>query len=253
MTLNCRAFVLIIALFTGAVSMFGQQTIYEEPSLLFTKSLHGGIHIHPRGWGLDFRYGDIQTVSRTVYYGIEILGMKHSKEKKEFRSSRDANAYAYGKLNSMYIFRPSLGYKRVLTDKFRKNGVEVSWHNSFGPSLAVTKPVYLEVTIEGEPLSSFVVERYDPEKHFVNNIIGRASVLEGFGELKLWPGAHIKSGLFFEFSPYQRQLKGIEVGMALDAYIEEVPLMAFEHNNRFFHSFYINLFIGKKYNRSISE
>jgi hypothetical protein len=233
--------------------MQGQQTIYEEPSLLFTKSLHGGVHIHPRGWGLDFRYGDIQTVSRTVYYGIEILGMKHSKERKEFNSSRDANAYAYGKLNSMYILRPSIGFKRKLTDKFRKNGVEVSWHNSFGPSLALTKPVYLEILSDAEPPLSIEVERYDPERHFENNIIGRASVLEGFGELKFWPGVHIKSGLFFEFSPYQRQLKGIEVGMALDGYLEKIPLMAFENNNQIFHSFYINLFLGKKYNRSISE
>lgn len=248
-----RFILLFCALVLGVELAYGQQTIYEEPSLLFTKSLHGGVHIHPRGWGLNFYYGDIQSVDRTVYYGVEILGMKHVKERKELKSSRDANAYAYGKLNSMYIMRPSIGFKRKLTDKFRKNGVEVSWRNSFGPSLAFTKPVYLEIKQEGEFIAPITVERYDPDEHFINNINGRASVLEGFGEIKLWPGAHVRTGLFFEFSAYQRVLKGIEVGMVLDGYLDEIPLMAFENNNQIFHSFYINVFLGKKYNRSISE
>jgi hypothetical protein len=59
--------------------------------------------------------------------------------------------------------------------------------------------------------------------------------------------------LYFELSPYQTQLKGLEAGIALDAFAEKVPLMAFEENNQFFFSFFVNLFIGKKFNRSISE
>lgn len=249
-------YTVLICLFFGfGLKSEAQQTIYDEATVIFTKSLQGGIHAHPRGWGLNFAYGDIKTVDKTVLYGIEILGMKHSKEVKQFNAFyEDAKGYAYGKLNAFYVVRPTISIKKVLTDKYRKGGVEVSLRSGIGPVLGFTKPIFLEI-IRPIDQNRFTLrtEKYDPEVHGVNNIYGKASALQGFDQLKIWPGVHARSSLYFELSPYQSQLKGLEVGAGVDAYLEEIPLMAFEENNQLFFSFFINLFIGKKFNRSISE
>ncbi|NNK80611.1 MAG: hypothetical protein HKO93_03850, partial [Flavobacteriales bacterium] len=80
-------FYLLIAIFCLPFkAVKAQQSIYEEPTVIFTKSLQGGVHVHPRGWGVNFAYGDIRTVDKTILYGVEILGMKHSKEVKQFNA-----------------------------------------------------------------------------------------------------------------------------------------------------------------------
>lgn len=249
-----------ISVLAGVLICFGQgvlnaqQTIYEESTVVFQKSLHGGIHIHPKGWGAEFYYGDIRSVDRTIFFGGQILGMKHPKEEKQITQWEDANAYAYGKLNSFYIIRPTIGVKRRLTEKYRKSGVEVSLVTAVGPSLGLTKPVYLEINRSTDPPPIIPsTERYDPNEHGVNNILGRSSSLLGFDEIKLWPGAHVRAGLYFELSPYQKLLKGVETGMVVDAYLKPIPIMAIEKNNQVFHSFYINLFIGRKYTRNIGS
>lgn len=244
-----------LILFSFASSdLKSQQTVYDGPTILYEKSIHGGIHLHPKGWGLNFFSGDIQTVDKTRLIGIEILGMKHSKELKLTPFDESAKGFSYGKLNAFYIIRPSYGVKRVLTDKLRKGGLEVSLVTAIGPSLGFTKPIYLEIdTDPRREILNLSSERYDPDNHNTNNIHGKSSGFQGFSELRIRPGVYVKTSLFFEISPYKTQMKGVEVGAAVDAYSEKIPIMAFEENNQFFFSFFINLFIGSKYNRNDSE
>ena len=232
-----------------------QQTIYDEPTILYGKGLQGGIHMHPHGWGLNIHSSKTLTVDKTFLYGIEILGMKHPKEVKQpNRFFEDSRRFTYGKLNSFYIFRPMIGTKRMLTDKLRKNGVEVSVHASIGPSLGVTKPIYLEIRKEGDINNDFLdVEPYDPTIHNLTNIYGRASDFLGFNKLKLRPGLYTKLGLYLENSPNQKGIMGLETGISMDAFLREVPIMALEKNKRFFFSFYVHVFIGKRYNRTLDE
>ena len=232
-----------------------QQTIYDEPTILYGKSLQGGIHMHPHGWGLNIHGGKSLTVDKTFLYGIEVVGMKHPKEVKQpNRFFEDSRRFTYGKLNSFYIFRPMLGTKRMLTDKLRKNGVEVSLHASVGPSLGVTKPIYLEIRKEVDLNRQILsVEPYDPAIHNLTNIYGRASDFLGFDKLKLYPGLYTKLGMYFENSPSQKGIMGLETGVSIDAYLRQVPIMALEENKQFFFSFYINVFIGKRFNRTLDE
>ena len=254
MKVKAFLFVLIFSVL-GLAKAWSQQTVYDEPTILYGKSLQGGVHMHPHGWGVNLHAGKTKTVDKTFMYGVEFVGMKHPKESKQpNRFYEDSRRYTYGKLNSFYILRPMIGTKTMLTDKLRKNGVEVSLHSSFGPSLCITKPIYLEIRGEGSFDSNFlVVEAYDPEKHNVLNIYGRASDFLGFDKLKLRPGLYAKMGLYFETSPEQKQIKGLETGISMDAFLREVPIMATEENKQFFFSFYVNLFLGKRYNRTINE
>jgi len=42
-------------------------------------------------------------------------------------------------------------------------------------------------------------------------------------------------------------VKALEVGAIIDAYPQEIPIMALTENNRFFLSFYITIMYGRKW------
>jgi len=97
------------------------------------------------------------------------------------------------------------------------------------------------------------VEQYDPERHFFDDIFGKASGFNGLNQLKLHPGGFVKFAFNFEYSNEKDLMKGMEAGVVLDVYAQRVPIMAntesFEDQNKaLFLNFYLNLFIGKKYN-----
>jgi len=238
--------------------MNAQEKAYDESTILLKDALMGGIHIHPKGWGVNFAIGRQNTVDKMNLYGIEIVGMKHHKEIKRFNQFlEDSKGYAYGKLNSFYIVRPSIGRKKMITDKIRKNGVELGITTRFGPSLGLTKPIYLEIYRPDDDFRTggdfTTAERYDPDEHNLLNIYGKASAFRGLGEMKLHPGLFADIGMIVEYSPYQRGLKAIEAGIMADYYFDRVPMMAFEENKSLFLNFYINVLFGKKYNRNIKE
>ena len=63
----------------------------------------------------------------------------------------------------------------------------------------------------------------------------------------------MKFAFNFEYSNEKDLMKGMEAGVVLDVYAQRVPIMAntesFEDQNKaLFLNFYLNLFIGKKYN-----
>ena len=108
------------------------------------------------------------------------------------------------------------------------------------------------------PSSSFIeIEKFDADRHFAENIYGRASGLRGLGELKFYPGIYFKSSLYFEFSNYKDGLKGIETGVSADAFLKTIPIMSPKvlekdisnpKNQQVFIALYINFFLGKKEN-----
>ena len=222
----------------------------DDIKVLFSHEISGGLHLHTAGGGLFGQYAKCQDASNLLLFGFEMLYMKHEKEIRSFNPVYDdSRSYVIGKQNSFFVFRPSIGKQRIITSKQRKSGVRVgySWH--FGPSLGVTKPVYLEIGYPSIPYEYLAVEKYDPEEHFSNNIYGRASALNGLDELKLHPGAFVKFALNFEYSSENDGLKGLEVGAVLDAYAQDIPILAdlYGTNKQFFLNAYVNFFFGRKY------
>ena len=99
---------------------------------------------------------------------------------------------------------------------------------SGGLSLAVLKPVYLEI-IESTPSpSEFVLteQRYDPNNDTPANIYGGASVFDGLGELTFHPGVYGRFGFNFDYGKRHDMVKGIETGIEIDAYPQQIPIMA---------------------------
>ena len=221
--------------------------------MIYKREMAGGVLVHGDGWGFNFGMGKYRTAKKRRMLDLEFVTMKHPKEVKSFNPYyEDARGYFFGKTRSMFILRPTYGRKNQLTDKLRKAGVEVNYVWSVGPSLAFTKPVYLEIGKPSIPYEFIVVEPYDPEVHFVDDIFGRASWFRGFDQLQFHPGLFARFALNFEYADQRSSIKAIEAGVSIDAYAKEVEIMADLEdvkNKQFFFEFYIALKYGKKFTR----
>jgi hypothetical protein len=225
--------------------------LYEEDKpVLMKNELSGGITLHSSGWGITGRRGYSLTGYKKLVYEVELVGMKHPKEIRTanpyFENSR---SYIYGKKNGLTILRPSAGLQHVLYSKGDRGGIEVRLNYRGGLSLGITKPVYLDILYPTNVPYEFEVltERYNPEKHFIDNIYGKSSFTNGLDELNIHPGLYGKLGFSFEYSTDFEKVALIETGIALDAYPKAIELMALTENKPIFMTFYFSVLLGKKW------
>ena len=223
--------------------------IYDDTKLLYRNEQTFGLVIHSNGFGIDYRRGKHVTAMRKRVFEFEFVNYRHAKEVKTSNPYYDAaKGYYYGKLNSFLILRPGIGYQNVIYTKPEHNGVEVRYVIFIGPSLGFAKPVYLEILEKTTtPPQEVVVEKYDPTKHFTDNIYGRAPYLRGLSETKLYPGGYVKLGLNFEYAPLDDMVRGIETGICLDIYPKVIPIMATQHNHQVLVSLYLQFTFGRKW------
>lgn len=217
----------------------------EQIKLIYRSDVSGGIFLHSYGYGANFRYGQNLTAKVKRIFSAELLNMKHPKEKKIFNSGQDdARGFFYGKLNSLTLFRASIGRQKVIYGKELKGGVQVSYLYAIGPTLGFLKPIYLEVADDAN--RTVDIERYDPDEHSRGAILGRALFTYGLNEISLIPGGHAKFALNFEYASDDELLKAMEVGMMVDGFAREPEIMATTSNNQFWLTFYVNIQFGKK-------
>jgi len=236
------------------------QSIPEEQILLYRKQRYGGLNLNTFGYGATATFGRYKGAYKVNLYNVDVLFVKHEKETKTWNPLNDPNArpYFYGKENNFYAIHAGFGRKIIVTEKLRRSGVQVAYNWLVGPVFGFTKPVYLEILYPGDTPSSqpyLQVEKFDPDKHYIDNIYGRASGLRGFDELKFHPGLFFKFGFSFEYSNERERLKGVETGIAVDAFTHRIPIMSLSEetnnpkNHQAFMSLYINFFFGTKYDQ----
>ena len=250
-----KRFLLVIICSVFAYSATAQINPFEyeeEKPPLMKNEFTFGLNIHTAGWGLNARRSRNLTVNKKRLMEFEIVNMKHPKEVRSVNPQYDnAKSFFFGKINTMTVIRSAVGMQNVIASKAEKNGVEVRLHYSAGFSLGLAKPVYLNIlvgTATNNPDQQIVVvQKYDPDIHRIENIYGRASFIEGIDEIKPYPGAYGKLGLTFEYGSYSTDIKCLEVGVTIDAYGKEVPIMANTDNDQFFLNLYINLLFGRKW------
>ena len=221
----------------------------EEKPVLLRKEFTFGVNLHTSGWGLEIKRGRNITGFKKLMFEAQIVSMKHSKEFKQVNPYfENSKSFVYGKLNTFTIIRASTGVRHTIYSKADRTGVEVRFNYMGGVSLGILKPVYLEIFTRDNSVSGYTTEeKYHPDKHFVDNIYGRAPFTLGLDQIKFHPGAFAKAGFNFEYAPYHEDIKAVEVGAALDAYFTKAPIMALTENKRFFLSFYITFLYGKKW------
>ncbi len=242
-------FVTVILVMMLSVDAWGQLPAKQQNYAGFRKEFYAGASIHTQGWGGSLYYSKFTTANVKRLYTLDLVSMKHPKEFKRFGSvDENAKGFVFGKLNSFYVLRPGIGKKKILFEKIREQGVQLSFNWSAGPSIGMTKPEYLEIlkVSNGQVVGPFV-EKYDPEEHNLSNIYGRGPASRGLSELKFHPGAFLKMGLNFEYSTEHEGIRSIEVGGTLDGYPWRIPIMTSTQNHFLYGTLYVNLLFGKKY------
>ena len=239
------------------VEVLGKDPLIEtnDVGILYKYERTFGLFSHSNGFGMNFRKGTNTTGYTKRILEIEVATIKHSKEHKRYHESRESKGYIFGKSNAFLTIRSSIGEQRVIASKTDMGGIEIRYIYMVGASLGILKPIYLKI-LQDVPGSTtkvdIVTEKYDPAKHGTYNIYGKAPVLKGIDELKLVPGGFAKFGMSFEYGNEVTKIRSLEIGMMLDVYYKQVPIMAeldpsFNPNNFFFFGFYVSLNYGKRW------
>jgi hypothetical protein len=245
--------ILLFLFFSGNFILFAQEEIVIDTSknIILLKEASGGIMLHTQGWGLRFSKGYNKSEFRKRMIVIEFIEMQSPRQIRTINPYfTNSKSYVYGKLNSVFILRGTYGIHRMLNRKPYWGGVELRFFYMGGISLGFTKPVYLYI-LEPSPQYyeyTIVEEKYNPNKHYVDNIYGRASFTKGFDEIGFYPGIHAKVGLDFDFGVYRTKVKSLEVGAIIDVFPRPIPIMAFNDPDYYFLTFYFSFNFGKRYN-----
>jgi len=227
--------------------------LYYPENVLLTRERTYNVFAHTSGFGGGYRLGKNINGYSKKFLELEFLTMRHSKEIRTVNPYFDnARSYVYGKQFSMASFRGNYGLQNIIYSKPDWGGVEVRLIFAGGASLAVLKPVYLYIIhTDSVFLNSYYLEeeRFDPDKHFMDNIYGRAPFLQGFGKLRISPGLHAKGAVSFEYGKRDERVSALEVGTHIDFFPIPLKLMAFSKEKPLFLNFYIALHFGKRYNQ----
>jgi hypothetical protein len=218
----------------------------EEGILNYHKQSIFGIQLRTMGYGLLYEIGRMKTTRKTTIYGIELSEIKNSKEDRLPKGTFTfGNPYIYGKVNNFYQFKIGIGQQYLLGEKGNKNGVSVSAVYGGGLSLGLLRPYYLEVQDQAGNVQTI---KYDQDSTlFLHGlIVGGGGLGKGWGELKMRPGAYGKAGLRFDYGRFNEIVSALEVGVSLDAYFQEVPIMLQQPDKRFFFQGYVALEFGKR-------
>ena len=229
--------------------VFSSALPIKELNVLLRNEASGGFFVHSRGIGINYRRGFHVTGQRKRVFELEVLTMRSPKEIKVARSE-NSKGYYYGKLNSLYITRPGVGFQNVLFRRGDRKSIEIRYSTFIGPSMCLAKPVFLEILHHNpaNPDQKFVsTEKYDPEIHNQNNISGRAPFFTGFIQSKLYVGAYGKFSISCEYAESRFEIKSFELGAVIDVYPAKIPIMATSKNTNLLLTLYTSFIFGKKW------
>ncbi|HPG12577.1 MAG TPA: hypothetical protein PLU37_13680 [Chitinophagaceae bacterium] len=223
----------------------------EEGVLIYNKQSTFGVQLRNNGYGLFYELGKLKTNRKTNIYRLDITEIKDRKEEKSQTAFNGFivlnNPYVYGKINNFYQATLGFGQQRILGQKGNKNGVAVSLVYSGGLAIGLLRPYYLEV-IDGSG-QSVLIKYEDDNDLFLDpsSIIGGGGIGKGWGEMKVKPGAFLKTACRFDYGRYNEVISGLEIGLSAEFYGEKIPIMALQSKDRqLFIQGYLAIIFGKR-------
>lgn len=197
------------------------------------------------GWigGFVFKYAHKLNDRMLESYGLELMNVKHPKE---HRSNNSGSFFIYGKLNYLYAVRLQYGREFILFKKDSEQGVEIKLAGALGPSLGVVAPYYVNYAAPNGSLFFTESVRHDPYTQNFQQVFGPGRLFQGLGDASIVPGANIKAAVNFEMGALKTHVTGFELGFLLDAYTQEVELMAETDHRSIFPTAFITLYYGSR-------
>ena len=239
---------------TGQVVFQPKQIETSNKGILYKSEKAFDFKLYTNGLGFALNFGEIDSYYKTTYWTFEFGTLKDFRERRQNRNINFAgvglsSAFIFGKQNSIYLLKFGQGKKLYLTEKAKRKGLAVGINYSYGLTVALKKPYFLEilnvdaVTDEDDEL---LTERFTEENQdrFLDSslIFGGAGFFEGFWGIRPTVGANAKIGAHFAFGAFDKSVKAVEVGLQVDAFPRRLPILVERDDirNKFA---YINLYL----------
>jgi hypothetical protein len=241
---------LITAVFfiIGINYAIGQGELDLQQKVFFRNERTGAIYFSTDGYGLSYREG-----KRINYLNKRLIefDIGHLVHPKEIRVSnpyfQTQGSFVFGKENSVFFLRGGPGYQHEIFKKADVGGIAIRYFFSGGPALAFCKPIYYKILrpVSGMGNEYYIIEeKFDITKHDPTMIYGRSNYFKGFNEMKLKPGLYVKGGFNFEYSKQDKVIHAIEIGAQINAFIQQIPIMATASNKAVFFSLFVSYRFG---------
>lgn len=205
--------------------------------------------LNTNGGGIGFQQGRTPNYFDKHFWEIDfVYNVHHKAVRARNPYFADARGFAYGKLCDLFFLHGGYGYQRTIHQKPYWGGVRIRYTLSGGFSLGLAMPVYLNIATYDYTglMDGKRVERYDPDKHKIEDIIGRASFFQGIGKTSLHPGFYFKTGFLFDFSKDEYTIHALEIGATVDMVFPFVQQMAFVKAKPCFIGAYLAYNFGKR-------
>lgn len=206
--------------------------------------------IKTNGFQVGYLWGKYETYYKYKYYHVGITNVKHRMEystKYPVPSiARVSNSYIYGKINSLFQLKASVGARKTFSKKTKRKGVAIGYNYEYGLNLGILKPYVLKVNYLGD-LNGTTLLYYSEETHedFLNQYytVAHAGFRSGWDNVKLRPGINGRIGLNFNFGENEQLVRSLEAGVDGSLYFNNVDLVV-DGNKPYFLNFYLALQIG---------
>ena len=221
----------------------------EEGVLVYRKQNIFGLQGRTNGFGAFYEIGQMKTNRKTNIYRIDITEIKNQKEEKLSGGGGlvFGNPFIYGKINSFYQVTLGFGQQYMLGQKGNKNGVAVSAVFNGGLALGLLKPYFIEVQ---DPVSgqnkTIKYSKADSSLFLGPTIIGGGGIGKGWSEIKIKPGAFVKSALRFDYGRFNEVVSGIEAGLSIEFYGSKIPMMIGQKEKQMFFQGYLSILFGRR-------
>ena len=227
---------------------YSQGEIDDQNKIIFRNERTFSAFMSSYGWGLNYQYAKRVNAYKRILYDFDIDYIKHPKEKKQtnpFFMSSNMTMFVFGKTNLFFELKGSYGQQRELFRKIDKGGIAIRMFYSGGASLGVLKPIYYQIIYP----SGAIDEKFVPNLHYPENIIGRSSFLKGFSEISVVPGAFVKIGGSFEYSTKNNIVKALDLGISATLYPKPIEILALTDNSQLF----VSLFVAYRFGKILSS
>lgn len=251
---------LLILIIFFKLDVFSQGEIADDQRIVFSNENSFGIYINSNGYGFGYKHAKRLTGYKKRIFEIDFVEIIHPKQKKIDSENifADANSkrFVFGKLNTLLDLRIGYGQQKEIYSKFDKGGISIRRNYSFGASFAFLKPVYYEIPYINFDTTAVYLqsEKYNTTTiHNYTDIYGRSTFWNGINETTLVPGLYAKYSIGFDFSEQERNLRLLELGFTLDAFLKETPIMATEKNSQVYFSLFLCYRFGSVYSKRNKE
>jgi hypothetical protein len=237
-----KLLIIAVMFLFGEVTLSAQGELNEQQKVFFRNERSFAILLNTDGVGISYR-----AAKRVDYLNKHFLEIEAGtlKDPKEYSQSNDYdNTLIFGKLNSTFYLRGSIGHQHELYKKADLGGIAIRYFYEAGPVFAIYKPIYYKVINVSGNTYEIKEQKFDASIAIPDDIYSKAPFTKGLNETKVMPGLFAKGGFNFEYSKEDKIIHAIEVGAQINAFPEKIPIMFISNNKAIFFSLFVSYRFG---------